>query len=118
MKSNDNISLSQNNYESFYYLDNNTYKSCYSLCDSCNKDENIYNCLECISNKGYRNDSIYLNCIKCDENNIFYQKSKKCLDCIYNNKYVDYNQYKCIDIIPDGYYLYNDMTKEIMLYHM
>ena len=57
--SSDNISLSQNNNESYYYLDNNIYKSCYLLCnDSCNKDENIYNCLECISNKGYRNNSI------------------------------------------------------------
>ena len=41
------------------------------------KDENIYNCLECISNKIYRNNSIYLNCIKCDEKNIFYNSSEE-----------------------------------------
>ena len=94
--SSDITRLCKNKNEGFYYFDNYIYKSCYLLCDSCNKDENIYNCLECISNKGYRNNYVYLNCIKCDEKNIFYQKSKECLDCIYNNKYANYYQYKCI----------------------
>ena len=61
----------------------------------------------------YKINSTFLNCLLCDENSIFYQKSSNCLDCVIRNKYVNYYQYDCIDFIPDGYYLLNEDAKII-----
>ena len=60
---------------------------------------------------GPKKNSTYFYCLTCDRNNLFYQKSTNCLDCAFTNKYVNYYQYKCINSIPDGYYLLNDITK-------
>ena len=63
---------------------------------------------------GPKKNSTYFNCLTCDENtNLFYPKSTNCLDCAFIDKYVNYYQYKCIDNIPEGYYLLNKETKEV-----
>ena len=71
-----------------YYFDENTkmFSPCYNDCLTC-------------SNKG---NSQMMNCLTCDFNLKYYNKSKNCLNC---TKYVNYEQNECIDIIPDGYYL-------------
>ena len=56
------------------------------------------NCLSC---NNYGNDT-NMNCLSCDDDYDFYKKSSNCLNC---PKYVDYSQEKCINEIPDGYYL-------------
>ena len=67
------------------------FSKCYESCMTCSQ---------------YKKNNTYYNCLSCDENtNIFYQKSTNCLDCSFKEKYVNYYQYKCIDYIPDGYYL-------------
>ena len=43
----------------------------------------------------------YYNCLSCYENYLLYN-STDCLNCKYLNKYVDYEQYSCIDSIPNG----------------
>ena len=41
--------------------------------------------------------------------------STNCLDCKYNNKYVNYQQTECIDEVPEGFYVnstdYNKINK-------
>ena len=95
-----NNCVNKNNPPLAYYLDINKglFLNCYETCKTCNQ---------------YKKNSTYLNCLSCDENNILYQKSTNCLDCSFRNMYVNYYQYKCIDFIPEGYYLYNNETKEI-----
>ena len=72
-----------------YYLDRNfqEFMPCYKDCLSCNGpgDENKMNCLSCETEK--------FN---------YYAKSTNCLKC---QKYVDYSQTKCINDIPEGYFL-------------
>ena len=62
-------------------------------------------------------NSNYLNCISCDENSIFYEKSSNCLNCVLRDIFVNYYQYDCIDFIPDGYYLLNEEDKSIDMYY-
>ena len=95
-----NNCVNKNNIPISYYLDLNKgyFFKCYEKCKTC---------------KEYKLNSTYLNCILCDENSIFYPKSSNCLDCVIRNKYVNYYQYDCIDIILDGFYLYDEETKII-----
>ena len=84
---------------SFYLdIDKGFFYKCYKNCMTCNQ---------------YKKNSTYLNCLLCDENSIFYEKSSNCLDCVLRGKFVNYYQYDCIDFIPDGYYLLNEEDKTI-----
>ena len=81
-----------------HYLDINKklFVNCYENCKTCEK---------------FKKNSTYFSCSSCDDNTIFYEKSSNCLNCSYIGKYVNYYQYKCIDNIPDGYFLSNSETK-------
>ena len=60
---------------------------CYSKCLSCNNAGN----------------ETKMNCLSCDSRRTkYYKKSTNCLSC---PMYVDYSQTKCINTIPDGYYV-------------
>ena len=74
---------------SYYYFDENKklFFPCYKDCLSCN-------------NSGTQ---LKMNCLTCDDDFYdYYKKSTNCLDC---PKYVDYSQSKCINEIPEGYFL-------------
>ena len=74
----------------YYLKENNIYSSCHPLCGYCISKE--------------INDS-YMNCLSCKENDyLLYPKNKNCLKC---SKYVNYEQTKCINEIPDRFYLSN-----------
>ena len=80
-----------------YYLDKNNklFNPCYKDCLSCNDFGN----------------ETKMNCLSCSEDKFnYYKKSSNCLKC---PKYVDYLQTKCIDEIPDGYYLYDSKLGNI-----
>ena len=83
-----------------YYFDENQglFLHCYENCMTCNK---------------YKTNSTYFNCLSCDDNRVFYEKSANCLNCSYLDKYINYYQYNCYDNIPDGYYLLNEEKKII-----
>ena len=74
-----------------YYFDNNKkiFIPCYKNCLTCSTKEN---------------DSYNMNCLSCENEFKFYNKSKNCLNC---PKYINFEQNECIDEIPDGYYLEN-----------
>ena len=74
--------------EHYYFDENNQiFSPCYADCLTCN-DKEI--------------NSTYMNCLSCENDYNYYSKSNNCLKC---PKYVNYLQTKCIDTIPDGYYL-------------
>ena len=72
-----------------YYFDEDThmFSKCYDDCLTCSTKE--------ISPR-------QMNCLTCDYNLKYYNKSKNCLNC---SKYVNYEQNECLETIPDGYYL-------------
>ena len=72
-----------------YYFDEEThmFSPCYQDCLTCSKKAK---------------NSKQMNCLTCDYNLKFYNRSNNCLNC---SKYVNYDQNECIDTIPDGYYL-------------
>ena len=74
--------------DSKYYFDENTkmFSPCYKDCFTCS----------------YKGDSKGMNCLTCDNNLNYYNKSNNCMNC---TKYINYEQNECIDTIPDGYYL-------------
>ena len=47
-----------------------------------------------------------MNCLSCHNSYKLYDKTNNCLNC---PKYVNYLQTECIDIIPDGYYLSDEI---------
>ena len=59
------------------------------------------NCEECL---GPPLDFQYMNCLSCKDG-FHYYKSKNCLNC---PKYINYELTRCIELIPDGYYLENE----------
>jgi len=74
-----------------YYFDKNKklFMPCYKDCLSCNEP----------------GTETKMNCLSCDDDKFdYYKKSTNCLDC---PKYVDYSQVKCINEIPEGYYVDN-----------
>ena len=97
---NSNNCLDKNNLPLGYYFNeqNNLITKCHNNCKTCS-DSNT--------------NDILFNCLECDENRKFYEKSKNCLDCVLRNKYVNFMQTDCIDEIPEGYYLFNDEYKSI-----
>ena len=82
----------------YFNSDKNVISKCYKNCMTCSSSET---------------DSTLFNCLTCDENMKFYEKSKNCLDCVLRGKYVNYEQNDCINEIPDGYYLLNEEYKTI-----
>ena len=76
-----------------YYFDEGTKKfyPCYRDCYTC-KTKEI--------------NSTYMNCLTCHNLYKFYEKAKNCLKC---PNYVNYLQTGCIDTIPDGYYLSDEI---------
>ena len=88
----DNIPIS-------YYLDTSKmlFVNCYENCKTCSKS---------------KTNSTYVNCLTCDDNSIFYEKSQNCLNCVLKDKYVNYYQYDCTEIIPDGYYALGNRVLE------
>jgi len=90
-----------------YYKVNGTNNCFNRMTDSyfLDKDKELFmpchkNCLSC---NNYGNDT-NMNCSSCEDDFDFYKKSSNCLNC---PKYVDFSQEKCINEIPDGYYLDN-----------
>ena len=102
----DNIYLCQNNPEG-YYLDNenNIYKHCYQSCKICNREgnENNHNCLECISNFNFINDTDKINnCYEnCDDYYFFDELGKyECItenECLLKNHKLIKEKKKCIN---------------------
>ena len=85
--------------EGYYFNEiKKVYMPCYDSCKICNK---------------YKEGNNH-NCLLCKNNYIFYPNSN-CYNCKTENKYLNYNQTKCIDIIPEGYYIndtiYNTIDK-------
>ena len=70
-----------------YYFDSvkKSFYPCYKDCYTCSTKE--------VS-------STYMNCLTCSTPFKFYEKNKNCLKC---DKYVNYEQTKCINTIPEGY---------------
>lgn len=84
-----------------YYFDeeNEIFSPCYVDCLTCSEKET---------------SSTQMNCLSCEEDYNFYDKSKNCLQC---PRYVNYLQTECIDIIPEGYYVNNEIIGTIEKCH-
>ena len=95
-----NNCLHKDNPPTAHYLDLNLglFVNCYENCRTCNQ---------------FKKNSTYFSCLSCDNNNRFYEKSSNCLNCSYIGKIVNYYQYKCIDEVPDGYFLLDEESKRI-----
>ena len=91
-----------------YYFKENT-NDCYKEIKEhyyFNEEKKVFspchkNCLTC---KNKKINSTYMNCLSCENGLKFYDESKNCLNC---SKYVNFLQTKCINEIPDGYYLFD-----------
>jgi hypothetical protein len=73
----------------YYYFDEEReiFSPCYIDCLTCSdKAESLFQ----------------MNCLSCEEEYNFYDKSKNCLKC---PNFVNYEQTDCLDKIPEGYYL-------------
>ena len=84
-----------------YYFDKNKklFMPCYKDCLSCDDS----------------GTETKMNCLSCDDDKFdYYKKSTNCLDC---PKYVDYSQSKCINEIPEGYYVDNEYLGTIEKCH-
>ena len=128
--------------EGYYYEGSSrSYKPCHELCRTCSigpildsngeiveskcdicidtyfKVNKPINCISCHENcktcEGKKKNSTYFSCISCDETRVLYEKSTNCLNCPFIGQYANYYQYKCIENIPDGYYLKNSVTNII-----
>ena len=61
---------------------------------------------DCVTCSGKGKSPTEMNCLSCEDDYNFYDKSKNCLKC---PKYVNYEQTYCIDQIPTGFYLLNEL---------
>ena len=59
---------------------------------------------DCLTCSGKEESSLNMNCLLCENNLKFYNKTKNCMNC---PKYINFEQNECIDIIPNGYFLEN-----------
>ena len=77
-----------------YYLDETkkTYMECFESCKACTKKKEGNN----------------HNCLVCKENYILFNNSN-CINCKNENKYFNSEQNECIDIIPNGYFINNNI---------
>ena len=126
----------------YYYEESSrSYKPCFELCKTCSngpvydsnnnvenencdtcidnyyKVESTNNCVFCHENcktcDGAKKNSTYYSCTSCDDEKILYDKSKNCLNCPSLGQYANYYQYRCIETIPDGYYLLDSVSNII-----
>ena len=113
--SDSNCDICIDNYYKIIYTNNCIYKDNIPLGYYFDKSRGLFfNCYKnCMTCAQYKNSTINANCLSCDENNIFYEYSHNCLNCVFRDKYVNYYQYDCIDSIPDGYYLKNSEIRTI-----
>jgi hypothetical protein len=84
-----------------YFFDKNKklFMPCYKDCLSCNNYGN----------------ATKMNCLSCDDDIYdFYKKSSNCLNC---PKFVDYSQEKCINEVPEGYFVENAVLGTIEKCH-
>ena len=89
----------------FYFMEGTN--NCYDKIDTkyyFDEDKHMFcpcydDCLTCTTKEV---NSKQMNCLSCDYNLKYYNRSKNCLNC---SKYVNYEQNECVNIIPDGYYL-------------
>ena len=82
----------------YYNKNDNKYYKCYS------------NCLTCYDKERYISNNIVMNCLSCNETNGYFLYTKNgnnCFNCQLQNQYVNYEQNKCVNDIPKGYYLQN-----------
>ena len=86
-------------YQYYFNKQTNTFSPCYKDCYTCDTKEI---------------DSTHMNCLSCHSLYKFYQKSTNCLKC---SKYVNYLQTECIDTIPEGYYLSDEIYGTIEKCH-
>ena len=85
----------------YYNSKDNKYYPCYN------------NCLTCFDKE---NNDFVMNCLTCDEENgyIFLTKNgNNCLNCKAQDQYINFDENKCIDEIPKGYYLKNNTINQI-----
>ena len=86
-------------YQYYFNKQTNTFSPCYRDCYTCDTKEI---------------NSTHMNCLTCHKLYKFYQKSTNCLKC---PKYVNYLQTGCIDTIPEGYYLSDEIYGTIEKCH-
>ena len=128
--------------DGYYYEESSrSYKPCFEFCKTCSngpvydsnnnienqncdtcidnyyKVESTNNCVFCHENcktcDGAKKNSTYYSCTSCDDEKILYDKSKNCLNCPSLGQYANYYQYRCIETIPDGYYLLDSVSNII-----
>ena len=97
---NTNNCVNKNNIPETYYFDSNKELicKCFENCKTCNQSQI---------------NSTYYSCLSCDENSILYEKSGNCLNCYAKGKYANHYENKCIDYIPEGYYLEDEETRAL-----
>ena len=91
--------------QGFYFKDgtNNCYDEIAYQYYFNEETKKFYPCYrDCYTCKTKEINSTYMNCLSCHNLYKLYEKTKNCLKC---PKYVNYLQTGCIDTIPDGYYL-------------
>ena len=101
-----------------YYKIYGTNNCFYSLSDGYFFDKNkklFMPCYkDCLSCNNYGN-ATKMNCLSCDDDIYdFYKKSSNCLNC---PKFVDYSQEKCINEVPEGYFVDNSALGTIEKCH-
>ena len=89
-----------------YYFKEDTY-NCYKEINEYyyfDEEKEIFSpCyVDCVTCRGKATSPTEMNCLSCEDDYNFYDKSKNCLKC---PKYVNYEQTECINQIPTGYYL-------------
>ena len=111
-----------------YYLDNFTYKPCFSRCKTCNYEgnEDVNNCTSCKKNYIFRPDEVNsTNCVikcpyyyyvlfgqySCTDNNqcpleasLLIRNRSQCIDsCNNDNEYIYQYNYECVNECPEDY---------------
>lgn len=85
----------------YYDASDNNYYPCYRACLTCfNKEDSNYK----------------MNCLTCNENNGYFLYTKNgnnCLNCKINGRYINFDENECTDVIPQGYYIKNNLYNQI-----
>ena len=89
---------------SYYNSQKGNYEECYE------------DCLTCFDKEKKNNNNLIMNCLSCNESEGFHLYTKNgnnCLNCKEQEKYINFEENKCIDEIPKGYYLKNNYNNLI-----
>ena len=86
-------------YQYYFNKETNTFSPCYKECYTCNTKEI---------------NSTHMNCLTCFNSYKFYEKTTNCLNC---PNYVNYLQTECINEIPEGYFLSDEIFRTIEKCH-